>query len=124
MFSTQPYGAFHRRQRIQVSRSTISVPALERAKACYSLRSGLHIHTAVANRAHEAGKAVYAVRVHAIARCLGKQARAGFGSLIRQAKPDQHAGKRTLHFIKRKSVHLSGVFFHSLRFWLRAPRLR
>ena len=78
-----------------------SAPA-RRTALCRGSRR--RIDAAVADGGNEARKAIDAVRVNAVARGFGKEARAGLGAIGREAELAQNAGERRLHFCEGNAI--------------------
>ena len=86
VLAAQRDGALHGGQRIQIAGAFVPVPALQRAapRRGRGLASG--IDAAVANGGHKTREAIDAVRIHAVARGFGKEARAGLGAIGGEAE--------------------------------------
>ena len=105
VLAAQADGPLHYGKRVQISGAAISSPPLKRAKTGHALSSRLHVDAAVADGSHKARKAIDTVCVHAVARCLCKQPCTRLRPFAGHAKANEHAGKRSLHFIEGKSIH-------------------
>ncbi|HTR66879.1 MAG TPA: hypothetical protein VMH85_13970, partial [Terriglobales bacterium] len=99
-------GACHAMMRIQISGTTLPVPALESAKPAAHLGLGVNINHAVSRRGNEKGKAVEAVRLNPIATALSEELGAQGGPLLLEAELQQNSLQGFKKFRKGDAQHL------------------
>ncbi len=102
----QGHGAVHAGLRIQIAGAFAPIPALQSGETAELFGLSLDIDAAIAHHRDEAGKAVDAVRIDAVASGLGEEPGTGLRPAGREAELAEDAGEGLLHFFKGDAGHM------------------